>query len=288
MLFTFSPKTGFYLTKGLIDYIVENRNRQKLKITLDLGLQWNLAEIDEKTLVLRVKEIEVNLRTLIPHIKRKDVVYYFDPLSLKIHPVTISNANYYKLRYIEWFKAPTLEINGIHMHNIRNTDPWTDSMRKVSIIRPKRREHVLDICTGLGYTAIGSSLKAEKVITVEIDENVLHIAEYNPWSRKLSSEKIDIILGDAFYVIDDFADYGFDKVIHDPPRFALAGKLYSLEFYKKIYSVLKKGGLLFHYTGAPGKYRGLNIQKGVINRLRLSGFRIIHTYKDYGVLAKKI
>jgi Predicted archaeal methyltransferase len=52
--------------------------------------------------------------------------------------------------------------------------------------------------------------------------------------------------------------------------------------------MLKRGGLLFHYIPRTGsRYRGRDVRRGVIDRLRDSGFVIIGQ-NDYGVLARKI
>jgi predicted methyltransferase len=48
---------------------------------------------------------------------------------------------------------PTLEISGIHMHRIKKVDPKTDTELKLKALG-RIYGVVLDICTGLGYTAI--------------------------------------------------------------------------------------------------------------------------------------
>jgi len=60
--------------------------------------------------------------------------------------------------------------------------------------------------------------------------------------------------------------------LHDPPRFSLAGELYSLAFYQKLFRVLRHGGKLFHYTGKPGAHSGKNMAKGFKQRLVEAGF----------------
>ena len=44
-----------------------------------------------------------------------------------------------------------------------------------------------------------------------------------------------------------------DAVLHDPPRFGIAGELYSQSFYDQLARVLRPRGRLFHYTGTPNK-----------------------------------
>ncbi len=185
---------------------------------------------------------------------------------------------------------PTIEINGIRMHRTKDTTPLRDTLSKVDAVKPRDGETVLDTCMGLGYTAIEASKRGAYVITIEKDPHVLELARINPWSRELfTGGKIQVIQGDSFEVVRKFNDETFDVVIHDPPRFSLAGHLYGEEFYRELYRVLKPGGRLFHYVGNPGKkYRRKDLQKGVMERLRRVGFTGIKKVGEaLGVVAGK-
>ncbi len=140
------------------------------------------------------------------------------------------------------------------MHRTKEVNPLQDTRNKVNAVKPEEGETVLDTCMGgLGYTAIEASKRGAYVITVEKDKNVIELARINPWSRELfTGGKVQVIQGDVFEVVRRFRDGSFDVVIHDPPRFSLAGQLYSGEFYRELYRVLRPGGRLFHYVGNPG------------------------------------
>lgn len=183
--------------------------------------------------------------------------------------------------------APTLEISGIRMHATKDTTPIEDANKKIKSISPIKGI-VLDTCMGLGYTAISASRYADFAVTCEKDENVLEIARLNPWSKELfSNKKISILKTDIFDEIKLFKSCMFDAIIHDPPRFGLAGELYSLEFYKQLFRVLKQGGKLYHYTGAPGsRFRKVDLARNVAERLRSAGFEHIKK-AHYGLTAKK-
>jgi len=74
--------------------------------------------------------------------------------------------------------------------------------------------------------------------------------------------------------------------LHDPPRFGIAGELYSQAFYDQLARVLKRTGLLFHYTGTPNKVsRGRDLPGEVSRRLRDAGFAA-ELHGD-GLLARK-
>ena len=104
----------------------------------------------------------------------------------------------------------------------------------------------------------------------------------------MASKKIKIIVGDATKIIKEFEDNSFNKILHDPPRFQLAGELYSKEFYFELFRVLKKGGKLFHYTGIVGKSWGKRFLKGIKNRLLQAGFKkVTFREKERGFLCSK-
>ncbi len=204
------------------------------------------------------------------------------------YQVALWDQNYVKLKSIGQGKPPTVEIDGIHMHRIEDIDPYTDALLKVKALRICRKCKVLDTCMGLGYTAIAAARRAQLVVTVEVDDKILWVAQHNPWSRGLTSKNIYIVRGDIIEVITWFKDEVFDRIIHDPPRFSLAPELYSSEFYAELFRVLKRGGILYHYTGMPGKRRGINIVKSVADKLRGKGFVGIH-FRDklQGIIAYK-
>ena len=205
--------------------------------------------------------------------------------------VAFFDQGYYKLEPIE-NTAPTIEIDGIRMHRTKHLTPLEDARNKIKIVGISENEDVLDICTGLGYTAIEAHRKKAVVTTIEKDPNVLEIAEYNPYSRDLfkcvEKEEIRLIVEDATVAIKSFEADSFDVVLHDPPRFALAGELYSESFYRELYRVLRDGGRILHYVGKPGsKYRGKDFISGIQRRLNDSGFRTKRTEDNESVLAYK-
>ena len=140
-------------------------------------------------------------------------------------------------------------LSGLPMHRIKGTDPHQDTLNKVKTVRPLVGR-VLDTATGLGYTAIEAARTAEQVTTIVLDPAVLTIARRNPWSRELfDNPKITQVIGDSFEQAPLFADNTFSVILHDPPMFHLAGDLYSGEFYRQLWRILKNTGRLFHYIG---------------------------------------
>jgi len=185
-------------------------------------------------------------------------------------------------------RAPTLLISGLSMHRIKDSEPHQDTLAKVNTIKPIVGR-VLDTATGLGYTAIQAAKRADQVVTVEFDPAVLEVARCNPWSQALfTSPTIEQRIGDSDDVIRTFADGSFDRIIHDPPMFNLAGHLYGADFYRELYRVLAKRGRLFHYIANPDSKSGATITRGVMRRLEEVGFqRISRRPEAFGVVAQK-
>src|SRR3989344_4903975 len=180
---------------------------------------------------------------------------------IKIQLFSDETNRFYKL--VPTKDAPTIEISGIRMHITKEMTPIGDTKRKIESVAPVKGM-VLDTCMGLGYTAIMASKQADFVVTCEKDENVIEIARLNPWSRELfDNKKISILKTDVFEEIKAFKSEMFDCIMHDPPRLSLSVNLYSLEFYRQLFRVLKKNGKWYHYTGSPGiKFRRINLIQG--------------------------
>jgi len=184
--------------------------------------------------------------------------------------------------------APSMLIAGFVMHRIKEIDPWQHAQRMIGAIAPVKGS-VLDTTTGLGYTAILAARAAEGVTTIELDPGAQAIAQLNPWSRELfANPRITRVMGDACEVVPTFAGESFDRVMHDPPTFALAGELYSGVFYRELYRVLKRGGRLFHYVGDPESKASGGVTRGVVRRLQEAGFsRVARHAEAYGVVGYK-
>lgn len=185
---------------------------------------------------------------------------------------------------------PALEISGILMHRIKDTDPKADAASKIATIAPTRGRG-LETCCGLGYSAILGARTADGVTAFEIDPEVLRMTRLNPYSHPLYQEdgNIDVRNEDILDAIPDLPDDGFDYVIHDPPTLAVAGDLYGDDFYRQLLRVLRPGGKLFHYTGDPGsRSRRQDLPGSVKHRLSTLGFERVRLEPEaLGISARK-
>ena len=280
----FKPKQVIVLDCYSARSILErSKGTIKFSILVNLGLRGVDVEIcDDKAIM---EGYVVSLNQLREIADDEEGVYAISEKGL--FKLTIADEHFYRLRRVADNTAPTLEIDGIHMHKIEGITPWDDAKKKVSLAKVRKGNEVLDTCMGLGYTAIHSALRGARVLTVEVDPNVIELASYNPWSWKLKELHVKVVQGDICEVIREMEDESFDRIIHDPPRFSLAGELYSRSFYLELFRVLKTGGILFHYTGEPGRVRGKSIIQGISRRLQETGFTVRRSRRAQGLVAYK-
>lgn len=173
------------------------------------------------------------------------------------------------------------EIDGIKMLVSEKVSPWEDARRKVALVEP-RGKAILDCCGGLGYFAAHCLEQgAREVRSYEKNADVLWLRGLNPWSPATP-----VIEGDIAQEITRLPDASFDAALHDPPRFGIAGELYSLSFYRELFRVLRKKARLFHYTGSPNKLTsGRDVPGEVLKRLKAAGFAAERS--GDGILATK-
>jgi predicted methyltransferase len=152
--------------------------------------------------------------------------------------------------------------------------PYADAERKVNLIQP-RGKVVLDTCGGLGYFAAWCLAgQAARVLSYEKSPDVIWLRGLNPWSPAVGAA-LTLTQADVAVAIATLASNSVDAVLHDPPRFGIAGELYSQTFYDQLGRVLRRRGRLFHYTGTPNKIaRGRDVAGEVTQRLRRAGFSV--------------
>ena len=182
-----------------------------------------------------------------------------------------------KLVPTEW-GAPTFEIDGIKMLPTARTSPYEDARRKVALVQPRGRT-VLDTCGGLGYfAACCLEAGAARIVSFEKNPDVLWLRTLNPWSPDPDAPdacgRLQLAQGDVTQAILGLGDASVDAILHDPPRFGIAGELYAQTFYDQLARVVRRNGRLFHYTGSPNRLTsGRDVPREVSGRLQKAGFR---------------
>jgi uncharacterized protein len=202
---------------------------------------------------------------------RDRTIYYWNGAAFE--PVARFSTALYKLVPTHW-GPPTFEIDGIKMLPSEHLSPFADAERKVSLIDP-RGKVILDTCAGLGYFAAWCLQGgAAQVHSYEKSLDVLWLRELNPWSPP-SHPALTLTHGDIVERIAELPAASMQAVLHDPPRFGIAGELYSQAFYAELARVLEPRGSLFHYVGTPNKLTsGRDVPREVAQRLQRVGFSV--------------
>lgn len=210
-----------------------------------------------------------------PDALKDRTIYFWDGADFE--PVSRFSGSLIKLVPTEW-GVPTFEIDGIKMLPTSKESPIDDARRKVALVEP-RGKVILDTCGGLGYFA-ACCLEAgvARMHSFEKNPDVLWLRTLNPWSPDpdgaAAGGRLQLTHGDVTETIVQVADASVDALLHDPPRFGIAGELYSQAFYGQLARVLRRGGRLFHYTGSPNKLTsGRDVPREVARRLEKAGFR---------------
>jgi uncharacterized protein len=248
----------------------------RLECSLDLGRSRTTVEVGEEGWRWQGKSYP-----FLEACKDRTIYYWVEE---SFQPVQRFTNSLVKLVPTQW-GPPTFEIDGIKMHPTEHVSPYADAERKVALLRP-RGKAILDTCGGLGYTA-AACLKggAKQVLSFEKNPDVIWLRTINPWSPD-EGGALALTQGDVAERIPEIPEGSIDAILHDPPRFGIAGELYSQRFYDQLARVLKRKGLLFHYTGSPNKLTtGRDVPREVAKRLQQAGFRTEPS--GDGVLATK-
>lgn len=277
---------GFYLhaenAKLALDAMAKGLSSIRLSTDLNLT-EWDVP-LGNQCLVLD-DDNRLSLGDLKKIAKKKQRIYLCRLGEMQ--PLEDRSSGYYKLAPTAG--APLLEISGVKMHISKGTDPFA-SASEMAQQAVRQGDRVLDCCSGLGYAAIAAHrLGAREVLSIELSKEVMGLREQNPWSDDLGQKGIVQVQGSSYELIGTMPETSFDSVIHDPPRFSLAGELYSEEFYRQIFRVLRRDGRLFHYTGNPHVVKkGSSFVDGVIRRLKAVGFKNVEKVEHLmGVRAQK-
>ncbi len=252
--------------------------RTETTVSLDLGKTTTPVKINKDIVVIDDQKIP---RDLFKNLKEHFLYALEDNQVKRIAFFAEDTQTYYKLvpptthhpqptTHQDW---PTFTLSSTPMHRSTHISPKEDTKRKIKLVSPIKGT-VLDTCCGSGYTAIMAAKYAGEVHTFEKDDHVLRLAEYNPYSQELfTNKKIHLHEHDITEGIKNFKNNTFDRVIHDPPTFKRAPELYHPCFYEELYCVMKPNGILYHYAPLPDKTKGRQFYLLIVKKLKKAGFR---------------
>jgi tRNA U34 5-methylaminomethyl-2-thiouridine-forming methyltransferase MnmC len=152
---------------------------------------------------------------------------------------------------------------------------------------------LLDVCFGLGNNSLaalcaaGNAPHQLNITALEMDKRVVRAAaacfqplepdpvDWNQTLQKLLESavvfpnlgKIDLQFGDARWLIQNIEDNVFDVVFHDPFSSQHCPELWTVEFFRQLFRVLKPDGVLLTYSSS----------QPVRGAMREAGFHLAET-----------
>jgi uncharacterized protein len=267
------------LTADILESLLLARREGVATINCSLDLQRSTTKVE----IHATEWLWQELKFPYPDKLNERTIYFWNGESFQ--PVSRFGGSLIKLVPTQW-GAPTFEIDGIKMLPTAKLSPFADAGNKVNLIQP-RGKVILDCCAGLGYFAAWcKSGGARHILSFEKNPDVLWLRTLNPWSP-VPDATLSLNLADITQAVLELPNEAVDAVLHDPPRFGIAGELYSQSFYLQLARVLKPGGLIFHYTGSPNKVSsGRDLGREVTQRLLTAGFE--SQRQGDGILASKL
>ena len=263
--------SGPLLTRPIVETLTVTRDAGKSTWhgSFDLGRSSGEAMLQADTWQWRGQDYPY------PDKLKERTIYYWD--GEEFAPVSRFSGSLIKLVPTEW-GAPTFEIDGIKMLPTAKESPVEDARRKVALVEP-RGKVLLDTCGGLGYfAACCLETGVGRIRSFEKNADVLWLRTLNPWSPDPDDPayggRLELIHADVREAITHVQEASVDAILHDPPRFGIAGELYSQAFYDQLARVLRRNGRLFHYTGSPNKLTSdRDVPREVAKRLEKAGFK---------------
>ena len=244
------------------------RDEPSVHISVDLNLTRSTFPLCDDTLILDTHN-RLSRAQLQQIAGKANRIFFLEDGEIEI----LENREDGYCKLVPTDQAPLLEIDGVKMHIAKGINPF-ESAGQMAAQVVRKGGRILDTCSGLGYSASSAlNLGAREVISVELNAAVMSLRIKNPWSRRIFGAGIHLVHANIAEYIRDLATESFDAVIHDPPRISLAGQLYGESFYREIHRVLKRRGLLFHYTGNPHRVQhGSSFIDHAAQRLMGAGF----------------
>ncbi|MBE0596896.1 MAG: methyltransferase domain-containing protein [Desulfuromonadales bacterium] len=274
----------FYAAIARQILVALDRGEERIDISVDLNLSRTTFLLGGDELVLDA-DTRLGRAELRQVAGKENRIFYLHDGELEL--LEVRDDGYCKL--VATNQAPLLEISGVKMHISKGVNPFVSAGQMAAQV-VKRGDRVLDTCGGLGYAASAAlELGAREVVSVERSSAVMALRQKNPWSQRIFGPDIELVHADSEDYIRELPAAAFDAVIHDPPRFSLAGELYGERFYREIYRVLTGRGALFHYTGNPHRLKhGTGFVDQAAQRLRAAGFsKVVKVAGLMGVTAYK-
>lgn len=148
--------------------------------------------------------------------------------------------------------------------------------------KPIKSVLLLGAGDGLALRELFKYAEIEKIVLVDLDEKLVHLAIKNPYISKLNNnslenDNVNVIIADAFSFLSTNT-MSFDLIISDlpDPNNNVLARLYSKQFYKLIRKNLASTGIFV--TQATSPYFAKEAFWSIVKTVEASGFKLHYPY----------
>jgi len=192
---------------------------------------------------------------------------------------------YQKIVLTRWGDIYSLYLDGHLQFSSQDEKRYHEAIVHIPTAFLNRYEKALILGGGDGLV-LREALKYpfKKITLVELDPYMIEFSRKHPVMRKLNGEsfrdsRVEVVIGDAFnYVMKSSEKFDFVVVDLVDPRTPSSARLYSLEFYRKLYKLLEENGVFVTQGG--DFFFKRKVFCSIIKTVKKAGFTVL-PYRIY-------
>lgn len=226
-------------------------------IALIISLRKVMGSADKKLLIPSASIIMVIL--VIGLVVTKPIILYGEQAKYKDKVVYTEQTPYQRIVMTQWKDDYWLYLNGNQQLCTRDEAMYHEPLVHPALTLHPHPENVLVLGGGDGC-AVREILKyptIRSIKLVDLDPAMTELGKSHPVltelnDNSLNNKKVQVINADGYQFIQNDSSF-YDAIFIDlpDPRSVELGRLYSYEFYKSCYRLLRPQGLLVTQAGSP-------------------------------------
>lgn len=208
----------------------------------------------------------------------KPIILYGEQIKYKDKVVYTEQTPYQRIVITQWKNDYWLYLNGNQQLCTKDEVMYHEPLVHPAMTLHPYPVNILVLGGGDGC-AVREILKyptVESIKVVDLDHRMTELGKTHPVltelnSNSLTNTKVEIVNTDGFQFVQKGEEY-FDVIIIDlpDPRSVEIGRLYSYEFYRSCYHMLRPNGVVVTQAGSP--YFATKAFLCVVNTMREAGF----------------
>ncbi|MBI9069996.1 MAG: polyamine aminopropyltransferase [Melioribacteraceae bacterium] len=230
---------------------------------------------------LVISAVSISIILVIGFFSAKPIIIFGEQNKYKDKVIYSEQSRYQKIVLTEWKGNHWLYINGNQQLSTLDEIMYHEPLIHPIVNLSENPANVLVLGGGDGC-AVRELLKYEaikNITLVDLDPVMIEFAKTNPIMTEMNDNsllnpKVDVKTTDGYIFVEETKDF-YDIIIIDlpDPRTIELGRLYSLEFYKKCFKLLRPNGLIITQAGSP--YYATNSFRCIDKTLKSADFNTI-------------